>query len=223
MTVIDFSASFRKALVAIALPLLSGVAIADQLRAIRLLGTAEPGVPVSIAVDIDLADGSRSCGLDIDYGDGTVEEYLPGNSGPRDFPLKVKHTYPSVGNYIVKVMGKTKFRGLGTSFACTGSDLFATVPVTDESAKKAQAAALASKEREMAEKEANLERMAKTLEQAKQAQIAKENEFALKERRTRQQEVEVAAKEAALKAQSTQQAVPAKAMPPASPGKIDAF
>ena len=219
---------FQRSLAGLALLVLSAGTYADQLQSIQIEGQGELGIPVTITVNIDVANApnaNKSCGLDIQYGDGVVEEFLPGRNGPQDFPVRVTHVYAAPGNYVIKAVGKTKFRGLATAFACTGADLYAPHAVSDGAARKAQESA-AAKAGELDAKEANLRKMQDELARAKQAQLQREQELDLKEKRARQAEtaaIAAAAKESALKATVEQPLTPSKKAPAKPSATIDAF
>lgn len=222
---------FQRSLAGLAMLVLSAGTHADQLQSIQVEGQGEIGIPVAITVNIDVSNASsanKSCGLDIQYGDGVVEEFLPGRNGPQEFPVRVTHLYTAPGNYVIKAVGKTKFRGFATAIGCTGADLYAPHAVSDGAARKAQESA-AAKADELDAKEANLRKMQDELAKAKQVQLQREQELDLKEKRARQAaataaaSATAAAKESALKSMVEQPVTPSKKAPAKPSATIDAF
>lgn len=138
----------------------------------------EVGQTAQITILLRPKENMPLCGLNIEYGDGT-EEYVkvhgPNPSG------SVQHIYRQAGTAVIKVEGKTRFQGLGTTFACEGNAQITSIRILPEGTTARRAAAEAEEHaalrREQAEARAAVER-AQTQTQAAQAEAHRQRMLA---------------------------------------------
>lgn len=110
----------------------AGVAQAQEMLAVQ----AEPrqaviDTPVQLKVDFHLQGYANPlCGIEINFGDGTVRKVRIGENGERDFPYAATHTYAQQGAYQVTVSGAFVVRGLRSVAPCNGKALNTTVTVS---------------------------------------------------------------------------------------------
>ncbi len=150
----------------------------DLVRIRAATPETEVGQTTQITILLRPRENMPLCGLNIEYGDGT-EEYVkvrgPNPSG------SVQHIYRQAGTAVVKIEGKTRFQGLGTTFACGGSAQITSIKILPEGATARRAAAETEKQaaiqREQAEARAAVER-AQAQTQAAQAEAQRQRTLA---------------------------------------------
>lgn len=107
-----------------ALPLvLLGIAAPAQSQEIRGLELSKspltPGEEVTIKILLKPANGSYSCGLRLQMGDGESRDIR--GTDAQDGAITVGHRYPNPGTYSIRVEGKSLVRGLNSLQACPGT------------------------------------------------------------------------------------------------------
>jgi hypothetical protein len=171
----------------------------------------EVGQTAQITILLRPKENMPQCGLNIEYGDGT-EEYVkvrgPNPSG------SVQHIYRQAGMAVIKIEGRTKFQGLGTTFACGGNPQMASIKILPEGAATRRAAAEAEKQasvqREQAEARAAVER-AQMQTQAAQAEAQRQRVLAEQANQRANAAQRAAATQAAARPVEPAKASPAKA------------
>ena len=94
-----------------------------------------PGESVSIGLDIDFSTAKPPlCALEIRYGDGSSEQRRVEARDLNNGRLILQHSYQNAGTYVLRVEGKTMFRGFKTAMACLGASLERTVTVANTKA-----------------------------------------------------------------------------------------
>ena len=94
-----------------------------------------PGESVSIGLDIDFSTAKPPlCALEIRYGDGSSEQRRVEARDLNNGRLILQHSYQNAGTYVLRVEGKTMFRGFKTAMACLGASLERTVIVANTKA-----------------------------------------------------------------------------------------
>lgn len=150
----------------------------DLVRIRAATPETEVGQTAQITILLRPKENMPLCGLNIEYGDGT-EQYVvvrgPNPSG------SVQHIYRQAGTAVIKIEGKTRFQGLGTTFACGGSAQITSIRILPEGATARRAAAEAEKQaaiqREQAEARSAVER-AQAQTQAAQAEAQRQRTLA---------------------------------------------
>ena len=123
------------------LALAAGTAQAQEILALQ----AEPrqavtDTPVQLLIDFHLQGYANPlCGIEIDFGDGTVRKVRIGENGAQDFPYATAHTYAQAGAYQVTVSGAFVVRGLRSVAPCNGRALNTTVTVAQPMPRPAMA------------------------------------------------------------------------------------
>ena len=161
----------------------------------RLTGPTAPvnaGGDASLVVEFKDLPENPVCGMSVSFGDGAAINVRVGEKGLSDFPVKITHRYAAPGNYLVKISGKTLFRGLFTLVSCGGDDLTAMVAVgTQPAASSAptpapstnpSARSLQEREEALARREREIEAEQKRLELSERQKRVEERERALRER-----------------------------------------
>lgn len=108
----------------LALPLtLLAFATPSQSQEIRGLEISKaplaPGEEVTIRILLKPANGSYSCGLRLQMGDGESRDIR--GTDAQDGTITVGHRYPNPGTYSIRVEGKSLVRGLNSLQACPGT------------------------------------------------------------------------------------------------------
>lgn len=99
-----------------------------------------PGEAVSIAVDVDFSTANPPlCALEVHYGDGSSEQRRVEARELNNGRLILQHSYQNAGTYVLRVEGKTMFRGFKTAMACHGASLERTLTVGSTNKAAAQA------------------------------------------------------------------------------------
>lgn len=150
----------------------------DLVRIRAATAETEVGQTAQISILLRPKENMSICGLNIEYGDGT-EQYVvvrgPNPSG------SVQHIYRQAGTAVIKIEGKTRFQGLGTTFACGGNPQIASIRILPEGAAARRAAVEAEKQaavqREQSEARAAVER-AQAQTQAAQAEAQRQRMLA---------------------------------------------
>ena len=119
-------------------------AAAHELMAIRSLQSGtEVGMAARVAIDISARPNVGTCGLNVDFGDGT-QDYLqvrgPNPSGT------IQHSYAQPGTAVIRIEGKIRFRGLNSTLPCTGTAQVTTVQVYPAGYAARRAAAQAERQ-----------------------------------------------------------------------------
>jgi len=176
-------------------------------------GRVPAGAPVDIQILFSLAGVTKPyCGLEVRYGDGSVQVARPGLNGSQEFPVNLTHSYKSPGQYAIVVEGKFVNRGMNSALACSGSPKTASILVFDEVAERA-AVEVAQQQRELSAREAELRRLSEQIESEKKAQVAREQQLREQEQAIKARED--AAKEQALRRKEAEQKNAASGSPPA--------
>lgn len=171
--------------------------LAQEIQDVKVSETRiATGVPLQIQIEFNSSNVSNpTCGLEINFGDGSINAVRVGANGPQDFPLKLTHSYKSPGQYALRVEGKAIFRGLNSAFGCSGSAKQLIVSAFDESVEKAKEDAIkeqraAEQAKEAAIKEQKAAEMAKeaAIKEQRAAEMAKES--AIRERNLAAKEAE---------------------------------
>ena len=110
----------------------AGMAHAQEISALRATPQqAAVNSPVQLLIDFHLQGYANPlCGIEIDFGDGTVRKVRLGENGAQDFPYATAHTYAQAGAYQIAVSGAFVVRGLRSVAPCNGRALNATVTVS---------------------------------------------------------------------------------------------
>ncbi len=138
------------------------------------------GTPVKLSITLD---ESESCGLNINYGDGTTSNHRIVESSA---PLVVSKAYKTKGSFQINVTGRALIRGLNSVLACGGSASTSVQVITQAEHNQAV-------ETEARESKARAEAWAKELAEAEEkARIEREEQ----EMARRQQEEREAARRA---------------------------
>lgn len=101
------------------------------------------GRQVQITIELKGKGDNSSCGLMINFGDGSSEHI---RIEENKLPLKLAHTYDKTGVFSLSAEGKTLFRGFNTSITCSGSTHSAAVNVRAEDFAEKEAIEQAAKE-----------------------------------------------------------------------------
>lgn len=148
-----------------------------------------------------------ACNLLVNYGDGNSEN-IRVEAGKT--PVKIAHTYDTVGNFAISAEGKTKFRGFNTLGGCSGSHGAVALTVREENyAEKVaveEAEQKAAYERAAADKKAA--RAAATAAAAERANA----EAAARSARRERTAADAAARRAVAEKAAAQQSANAAAM-----------
>lgn len=151
-------------------------------------------------------DGTWSCGLTVNFGDGRNEFHRVESS---QVPLKLTHTYGAPGNYAVTLEGKLQFRGLSTVLPCTGDNVSLAIVVRPEDYALREAAERAAQQEALNRAAADREAAQRASNQARADREAAERsaQKAAVDRATAEKR-RAAASRAAAAARSTAPAVP---------------
>jgi hypothetical protein len=125
------------------------------------------------------------CGLRVEWGDGSGQDYRLEKSGSE--PIKLTKRYSRIGDFTISVKGKFLIRGLKTAASCKGQDLNLPIKVIDTEQQK---------------QKAEIDRVSEQLktEAAKSQQL----ELRLREEQLKQKESELKQKEQDLLKQKMQ-------------------
>lgn len=132
--------SFRSGIAfAVAALLLATGAHAQRVATVKIgQNPARVGQAVDIQVFVPVGPtrADAICAVDIAFGDGRAQESRVASSAP----AIVTHTYTKEGTYSLVVLGKTMYRGLGTTWGCDGDPVTAIVTVVSGGAPASDAA-----------------------------------------------------------------------------------
>ena len=98
---------------------------------------ASVGSPVGVDLNITFsATGGNYCGLELSYGDGSVETLSVKKNDSKSVLLNLSHVYISPGKYTIVIDGKYYFRGLYSAPGCAGKSKSFVINVTDDLVEK---------------------------------------------------------------------------------------
>jgi hypothetical protein len=145
----------------------------------------------SITLQFASNTNAIACGLQIDWGDGSIERFRVGEGQQVQPPYKINHTYSSANTFKVRINGELLIRGLRSLPPCEVKRE-GSISVIDpvEFAKQNELKAAAEKQRQARIQAEAQER------QIQQAQMAAQAE---EQRKLKQVEIEIALKNASLK------------------------
>lgn len=179
-------------------------------------GEAGVGDVVEIAVEFSPRHNVPECGISVDFGDGTADYIRAQGRNPSG---SIRHVYRQAGMAVIKVEGKTRFRGLNSVFACTGGVKTTAVRVMPEGFAARRAAAQDARQAALQRAQAEVQAAkADAAEAQRQRDVAQEtaqralNDKAAAERRARANAIPAAAAAAAP-------AAPTAGKPKAEPSK----
>lgn len=131
------------------------------------------------------------CGLRVEWGDGSGQDYRLERSGSE--PIKLTKRYSRIGDFTISVKGKLLIRGLKTAASCKGQDLALSIKVIDTEQQK---------------QKAEIDRVSEQLKT--EETIRQQLELRLREEQIKQKESELKQKEEDLLKQKIQVEIEAK-------------
>jgi hypothetical protein len=126
----------------------------------------EVGKPHEIALPLPGDPNSVSCGVKVDWGDGSSDRYRAGKDLQLKPPFNIQHSYTKPGIYNLAIEGETSVRGLNTVGACD-IKLRRTIEAYDP-VEEARKLAQEKEQREAQEKEAEARKVAQEKASAEQ-------------------------------------------------------
>ena len=104
-------------------------AIGQELQSLSL-ENSNPNIQSDTVLLINILPSEPNyCGMQIEWGDGSSQEYRLQRSGSE--PVRLTKRYSRIGDYTIIVKGKFLIRGLKTAGACKGQDLNLSIKVID--------------------------------------------------------------------------------------------
>lgn len=185
-------------------------------------GEASVGGVVEIAVEFSPRANVQECGINVDFGDGTADYMRVKGRNPSG---SIRHVFRQAGMAVIKVEGKTRFRGLNSVFACTGGVKTTAVRVLPEGFAARRAAAEGARQAELQRAQAEVQAAkADAAEAQRQRDVAQQTaqraliDKAAAERRA---SVNVSPAPIAVAAPVTQTVVKPKPEPPKPKSSLD--
>ena len=178
-------------------------AIGQELQSLSL-ENSNPNIQSDTVLLINILPSEPNyCGMQIEWGDGSSQEYRLQRSGSE--PVRLTKRYSRIGDYTIIVKGKLLIRGLKTAGACKGQDLNLSIKVIDI---------------EQQRQKLEIDRVSEQLkiEAARRQQL----ELRLREEQLKQKELELKQKEEELLKQKIQAEIEANRLKEEAAKKVNA-
>ena len=113
------------------------LAIGQEFKALSL-ENPNPNIQSDTVLVISILPSEPNyCGLRVEWGDGSGQDYRLERSGSE--PIRLNKRYSRIGDFTISVKGKLMIRGLKTAASCKGQDLALTIKVIDTEQQKQKA------------------------------------------------------------------------------------
>ena len=104
-------------------------AIGQELKSLAL-ENSNPNIQIDTVLVISIAPlDPNFCGLRVEWGDGSGQDYRLERSGSE--PIKLTKRYSRIGDFTISVKGKFLHRGLKSAAACKSENLILPIKVVD--------------------------------------------------------------------------------------------